>query len=706
MVDKEIAVIEGNTFLLSDNLGDVAVGTPHGLYYADTRFLSGFTLELDDQAPLLLSSGNTDPASASFYATNSVSDKLPQGCLSLIRERCLRGALHDDITIVNHSNRRLDIKLAITFSADFADIFEVRAGKIAKAGTVTIQHVDDNSLSFTYRREEFRRSTLISFSQPPRIETNRATFEFALEPKEEWQTRVSVNPRLDHKPVYSVCTGEQPDTLLTPPSIATSANGGEVSSENGFVRRVPVLLTDDAALRFAYDRAVRDIAALLLAIDSEHRLPAAGLPWYIAVFGRDSIITALQTMLLGPKLAIGALRTLAGYQSRRIDPFRDEEPGKIPHEIRFGELASLDEVPHSRYYGTVDATPLYVVLLSETYRWTGDLQLVKSLLPNLEAALSWIDTYGDEDGDGFVEYARKSLLGLINHGWKDSPDSVCFADGSVAATPIALAEVQGYVYDAKVRAAELYEALGNRERAERLRAEAESLKRRFNEAFWMPEEGFFATALDADKNRVNSITSNPGHCLWSGIVDEEKARAVVERLMAEDMFSGWGIRTLSAASRAYNPISYHNGSVWPHDNSLIAAGFLRYGFGYEATRVIQATLDASAHFSHHRLPELFAGYSRREGGFPVEYLGASAPQAWASGAVVLMLQTLLGARPNGKGLDTTWLNGAPQIHLVGVPYRGNRIELSSPGTSSRERADEQQVATPALGIQDPYFAQD
>jgi glycogen debranching enzyme len=298
-------------------------------------------------------------------------------------------------------------------------------------------------------------------------------------------------------------------------------------------------------------------------------------------------------------------------------------------------------------------------------------------LPNLNAALQWIDKYGDADGDGFVEYARKSLHGLVNQGWKDSPDSVSFSNGNCATPSIALAEVQGYVYDAKVRAAELYEAIDDKERSEMLRSQAAELKRRFNEEFWLPEEGFFAIALDAYKNRVDSITSNPGHCLWSGIVDEDKAELVVRRLMADDMFSGWGIRTMSSLMGAYNPLSYHNGSVWPHDNSIIAAGFARYGFKSEAVAVINALLDASAHFPHHRLPELYSGFARRLRGFPVEYLGANSPQAWAAGAIVLMTQTLLGVAPMGDRLANSALEGAPSLHLGGVSFRGQRVDLNS-----------------------------
>lgn len=681
MLDKEIAVIEGNTFILSDSLGEVVVGTPHGVYHADTRFLSGYTMELNGQTPLLLGSGNVTPSSASFYATNPASPELPQGSLSIVRDRFVSRGVHDDIAVVNHSSTPLEVTLAFAFSADFADVFEVRGGNIAKAGTVTLERVNGHDLAFAYRRAEFVRSTSISFSQAPDIEGNRAIFRFVLAPKEEWRTCISICPKLDKRLAFVPCdsapqNGDGASPLsYTFTDMARNSNFGA----DDFVQKAPTLFTDDARLRFAYDRAIKDMAGLRLAIDGGYQLPVAGLPWYMAIFGRDSIITALQTMLLGPELAIGTLRTLARYQSRRADPFRDEEPGKIPHEIRFGELASLGEIPHSRYYGTADATPLFIILLSEAYRWTGDIELVRSLALNLEAALRWVDEHGDMDGDGFVEYARKSLHGLVNQGWKDSPDSICFANGNLAEPPIALAEVQGYVFDAKMRAAELFDLLGDATRASELRSQAGKLKRSFNDAFWMPEEGFFAVALDGDKRRVDSVTSNPGHCLWSGIVDEDKAKTVVERLMAEDMFGGWGIRTMSAKMEAYNPLSYHNGSVWPHDNSLIAAGFMRYGFGEEAAAVVNALLDASANFPHHRLPELFSGFARRQQGFPVEYLGANSPQAWASGGVILMLQTLLGVTPAGDKLAISTPDSAPMIRLAGVQFRGKRVDLLSKG---------------------------
>ncbi|MBI4318143.1 MAG: amylo-alpha-1,6-glucosidase [Chloroflexi bacterium] len=689
-MDNSISVIEGNTFMVSDVLGDVVPGTHHGLFYSDTRFLSGFTLRLDGALPLAMTSGSLDAAHARFYATNSAGPTLSQGQVTLVRDRYVCGGLHEDITLVNYGSQALEATLTLKFAADFADVFEVRGGgQIEKVGAVAVKPVEDRQLTFTYRRAEFVRSTVVVFSEPPTILGDEASFAINLAPKETWQGCVSIYPVVDRKRIAITCAPEHnvptdeagvDEDLPFAAGHANYAND-EDRSANDFVLRAPALLTDDATLRFAYDRAVRDLAALRLKVDGVHRVPAAGLPWYMAMFGRDSAITALQTLALGPEPAVDTLRALAAYQSRRHDHFRDEEPGKIPHEIRLGELASLGQIPHSRYYGTADATPLFLILLSETYRWTGDASLVKELLPNAEAALRWIDTDGDADGDGYVEYARKSLHGLVNQGWKDSPDSICFADGTLAEGPIALVEVQGYVYDAKARLAELYQALGLTERAEELRAQAQVLKRRFNQDFWMPGEDLFALALDGHKRQVDSITSNPGHCLWSGIVDEDKAALMARRLVEPDLFSGWGVRTMSARMAAYNPISYHNGSVWPHDNSLIAAGLTRYGFHEEANRIVTALLDASAHLPNHRLPELFAGYPRTSGGFPVECLGANSPQAWSAGAVVLLLQTILGLAPHQDHM--TWHDTADvaEIRWFGVPIGGRRTDV----TCSRAR---------------------
>jgi glycogen debranching enzyme len=428
-------------------------------------------------------------------------------------------------------------------------------------------------------------------------------------------------------------------------------------------------------LRLAYEQAIGDLNSLEMISEAGHRLLAAGLPWFVALFGRDMLLTAYETLVLGPNLSIEVLDALAAFQSTEVDDFRDAEPGKMPHEVRTGRLARLGHVPHTRYYGTVDATIPWLIVLSETYRWTGDLSMVRRLWPAAEAALAWIDTHADRDGDGFVEYARRSEAGLDNQGWKDSWDAIRFADGRLAEGPIALVEVQGYVYDAKLRVAELVEALGDSARAASLRNGAARLKETFNSAFWLPDRSYYALALDGNKRAVDSITSNPGHALWSGIVDERRAPAVAERLLSAELFSGWGIRTMSSRMKAYSPVSYHNGSVWPHDTALIAAGLARYGYRESARQLILALLEASAGFERHRLPELFAGFERRPGDVPAAYPAANAPQAWAAGAVVFGLRTLLGIEPDGEQVTIAPLPGAPTCRLSGVMYRGRTVRL-------------------------------
>jgi glycogen debranching enzyme len=410
--------------------------------------------------------------------------------------------------------------------------------------------------------------------------------------------------------------------------------------------------TDNELFDRFVSASIRDLHALMMPA-SGGTLPAAGIPWYVAPFGRDSLLTAYEALMINPDVARGTLGVLAGLQARADEAWRDAEPGKILHELRAGELARTNLIPHTPYYGTVDATPLFLALAGAYYRWTLDADTMVALQPAFDAALDWIDASGNRDGDGFVEYERRSSAGLRSHGWKDSGDSVVHADGSLAEGPLALVEVQGYVYEAKLRIADVYEALGDASRAQQLRAEARALRKAFNEAFWDPDEGFFALALDGRKAQVRSVASNPAHCLFCGIVDDDKAPLVAERLMAPDMFSGWGIRTLSSGSRAYNPMSYHNGSVWPHDNAIAAAGLKRYGFHAGTARIASALFDVAAGARDFRLPELFCGFHRESSNAVVAYPVACIPQAWAAAAPFLLLQSLLGISahaPDGNRL--------------------------------------------------------
>ncbi len=674
MLTDIVVATSGPVFVVSGRSGNIQPRTSEGFYAYDTRFLSRFHLSVQGRTPVLIGSGIVNHALNSFYLSSSGSRNLPSGTLSIVRDRYISHGLHEDISVVNHSGTARTVRLDLNFDADFADVFEVRRlGPVRKVGRVTAETAGGRQLRLVYRRGDFHRETWINFSQTPEVKGKTATFDIDLPPRGMWSTCVTILPVLDDSPPPVECVADMLEVPFAgfPDKEALYPVSQEKEAEGPLVD-VPVLETDNLALRQAYSQAIDDLRALRMEHEKGNYILAAGLPWFMAVFGRDSIISAIQTKLLGPELLAGTLHTLADLQATQRDDFRDAQPGKIPHEVRQGELSILEEVPHWRYYGSVDATPLFLILFWETYQWTGDTDLLRRYLPAAEAALSWIEHYGDPDQDGFVEYQRRTRKGLLNQCWKDSHDSISFADGTLAKGPIAMAEVQGYVYDAKRKMAEIYRLLGEPEKAQRMNLEAQRLKEQFNEAFWMPDQGFYALALDGSKRQVDSITSNPGHCLWSGIVDVEKAGQVAERLMAPDMFSGWGIRTLSTKMGRYNPVSYHNGSVWPHDNSIIVAGLARYGFTEEAREVTFSLLAAAAGFPDHRLPELFAGFPRRRHSFPVSYPAANAPQAWASGAVIHLLETLLGVTPRQDRLLLEAPTEGLSISLSGVPYRGSR----------------------------------
>jgi glycogen debranching enzyme len=439
------------------------------------------------------------------------------------------------------------------------------------------------------------------------------------------------------------------------------------------------LVTDNEQFNELLDRSLRDLRALYT-LTPDGGVLAAGIPWYVTIFGRDALIASHQILSINAAPAREALLMLAKHQGTEVDDWRDEEPGKILHEVRQGELARAGVVPHTPYYGSVDSTPWFLILLAQYFRWTGDVALADALLPNVEAALRWIDEHGDLDGDGFVEYRTRSARGIRNQGWKDSHDAIVHADGRLAEPPIALSEVQAYVYLAKLRIADVFLALGHDARARTLALEAEELRRRFNEVFWMEDERYFAAALDADKRQVRTVMSNPGHGLYCGIVDEDKAALLAKRLLAPDMFSGWGIRTMSKSAAAYNPMSYHNGSVWPHDNALIAAGLKRYGFARSTNRVATALFDAAIEADYLRLPELFCGFTRRTPNRPVSYPVACSPQAWAAGSPFLLLQAMLGisARAHENLLTVnkphlpTWLN---TVEVRNLSVGSSRISL-------------------------------
>ena len=664
-----LTILEGSTFCVSDERGDIA-DPVMGLFADDTRFLSRWVLTINGQRPLRLSSDKVEYFSAAFYLRNPIAGGLEQDVLSIGRERFIGDSMQEHIVVVNHAQRPVEFELALEVGTDFADIFAVKEHDFALGHPRSAPPLpglaegvfdpEGNQFVFTDGPE---RLTQVLFSQPGEVNGSSVHYAIQLEPRQEWRLRADVIPSADG---VRVAVGQ-----------AERRFGDELSrvrsSLSAWHLSVPQLSASWDQLNRTFAQSVADLASLRMDEDPRvpGQLPAAGMPWFMTVFGRDTLITCLQTLLFGPELARNALRVLGELQAIEDDPAVDAEPGKIVHEVRHGKGA---DAWFPRYYGTVDATALYLVLLSEVWRWTGDSALVGELRAPAQRALKWIDEFGDLDGDGFVEYERRSERGLVNQSWKDSGDSQRFHDGRLAEAPIAPCEVQGYVYDAKRRAAELAREVWNDgELAGRLEAEADDLQKRFDEAFWCePRGGYYALALDGAKERVDSLTSNIGHLLWSGIVPPARADAVVERLMGDELWSGWGVRTMSSGDAAYNPLAYHNGTVWPHDNSLIAWGLARYARWPETHRIARRMLSAASHFAN-QLPEVFAGFSRTATPFPIAYPSAARPQAWAAGTPVLLLQLLLGLRPDPA--QKTLVSYAPEelpawvgsLTLSGVP---------------------------------------
>jgi glycogen debranching enzyme len=663
-----LTILEGSTFCLSDERGDIA-DPVMGLFAEDTRFLSRWILTINGQRPLRLSSDKVEYFSAAFYLRNPIAGGLDQDVLSIGRDRFIGDGMQEHIVVQNHAPHPVEFELALEVGTDFADIFAVKEHDFALGHPDSASPLPELALGeFDPEGNQFvfvdgpKRLTQVLLSQPGEVNGSSVRYSIALQSREEWRLRADVIPSADG---VRVAVGH-----------AERRFGDELSrvrsSLSAWHLSVPHLRASWEQLAGTFSQSVADLASLRMDEDPRvpGQLPAAGMPWFMTVFGRDTLITCLQTMLFGPELASNALRVLAALQATEDDPTIDAEPGKIVHEVRHGKGA---DAWFPRYYGSVDATPLYLVLLSEVWRWTGDGALVRDLREPAMRALRWIDEFGDLDGDGFVEYERRSERGLVNQSWKDSGDSQRFYDGRLAEAPIAPGEVQGYVYDAKQRMAEVArEVWGDAELADRLEAEAAELQKRFDESFWCEARGgYYALALDGHKARVDSLTSNIGHLLWSGIVPPARADAIVDQLMGDELWSGWGVRTMSTGDGAFNPLSYHNGTVWPHDNSLIAWGLARYERWPETHRIARRMLSAAGHFAN-QLPEVFAGFSRSATPFPIAYPTAARPQAWAAGTPVLLLQLLLGLRPDpaAKALVSTapqelpaWLGG---LTLSGV----------------------------------------
>jgi glycogen debranching enzyme len=684
MSGATISTLEGNTFVVTDRRGDMEASPTDtvGLFHMDTRFLSKWVLTIDGQRPNVLSTDDLQYQSTQFFLVPGTGTIYVDAPLSIVRRRAVGGGFHEELTLMNHSAEARHVDVHVAFASDFADLFEIKDA-LPKKGQY-YRHLERGHAVLGYRRDRFVRETWVRVGAGAELSEDGVRYRVRLEPHGEWTTSLDVVVAFDgfdrrERPKYS--------------SVSAKARPEGTSLEK-WVAQAPMLVSSWTPLHRIYRRSLADLAALrFYPKSSKQALPAAGLPWFMAIFGRDSCLTSLQALPFEPELARTTLVYLAAWQGTRIDHFRDEEPGKIIHELRWGEMTAFEERPQSPYYGAADATPLFLILLDEYERWTGDTPLVRQLEPQARAALAWIDDHGDRDGDGYVEYAARCPdTGLANQCWKDSWSSIQFADGRIAKLPRATCEIQGYVYDARRRAARLArEVWGDPALAHDLEERADALKRRFNRDFWIPERGYFALALDGDKKKVDSLTSNIGHLLWSGIVDRDKAADVARHLMSARLNSGWGVRTMAVGDEGYNPIGYHVGTVWPHDTSIIAWGLRRYGYVREASQLALAILQAAELFDG-RLPEAFAGHPRELTEFPVEYPTACSPQAWATGAPLLMLRVLLGLEPIGEQLlvAPTVPSELERLGLVGIPGRWGRADAFALG-----KADAGRAATPA-----------
>lgn len=638
--DERRRVLKHNDlFGMFDRFGDIqAMGLgEEGLYLGDTCYLSQNELRIDGKRPLFLNSTVRDDNGLLVVELMNPdlhpekSDPILKGEIHIFRAKLLLdNVLHEHIRITNFALTPVQTRLSISFAADYKDIFEVRGFERTMHGDMmeTQVHDDELVLGYTGRDEMVRRTRIQLEPKPDAIDAQGAHYDVQLNAKQEAHFYISV-----------ACERDNIETA-TPRDYYTAFSIINKKDAPQEIHRSHISSSDPLFNRWI-DRSSADLVMLSTTLPGG-TYPYAGLPWYATTFGRDGIITAREMLAVAPDIAKGVLHFLAANQATEFDPVRDAEPGKILHEARNGELAALGEIPFQRYYGTIDATPLFVALAGAYFERTGDLDTVRSLWPHICAALDWIDNYGDRDGDGFVEYARYTESGLAQQGWKDSHDSVFHADGVLADAPIALCEVQGYVYEAKERAATLARALGEVNQAEALSEAAAKLKAQFNATFWCEEIGTYAIALDGKKKQCKVRSSNAGHALWTGIASHEYAERVADQLLGEDFLCGWGIRTISRRESRYNPMAYHNGSVWPHDNALITEGLARYGFTHHAMRVFSALRDAVLHMDQSRMPELFCGFERRADEGPTLYPVACSPQAWSAATVFSLLQACLG----------------------------------------------------------------
>jgi glycogen debranching enzyme len=655
-----VTLIEGSTFCISEPGGDIVPDRPHGLFVRDTRMLSRWELTVDGIEPQPLTVHTVEPFAATFLGRMPPSAGHADSTLLVVRRRYVGDGMREDITLRNTAAKPKRCVLALTAEADFADLFEVKGR--SKPRAVASSTTADAALVITSGRRERQQELRIIGDASPSVADGVMTWRLLVPARSERTLTVEAVPVDDGVALKPRHPRGHPVSLARP-----------AKRLRKWRQRGPQVRTGDRNLAGVLSRSVEDLGALRI-FDPEHPswpVVAAGAPWFMALFGRDSLLTAWMLLPWDPGLALGTLRTLAARQGTEVDQDSEEEPGKILHEVRFGPAASFALGGRSAYFGSVDASALFVMLLGELQRWGGKETAIEALLPHADRALEWIENYGDADGDGFIEYCRKTNRGLANQGWKDSWDGVNFADGEIAEAPIALAEAQAYVFAAYRARAEMAKQAGDDSGAAAWRKKAKQLKRQFNEQFWLPDKGWFAIGLDKDKRQIDALTSNIGHCLWTGIVDKDKAASVARHLMSDAMFSGWGIRTLASSMGAYNPMSYHNGSVWPHDNALCAAGLMRYGFIEQAQRVTDAIIDASGQFGY-RLPELFCGFDREDFAAPVPYPTSCSPQAWAAAAPLQLLHSLLRFAPEVSG-GQLWC--APEVPARYLPLRASGLRV-------------------------------
>lgn len=681
---NNLTLIDGKTFLSTTFSGDIMPpGAPDaGFFYDDTRFLSRLELRVGGYRTVVLSSSTEQTFASQIELTTGRSPlrdsyEIPENTVHIRREQLLSSdVLYDYLTFENFNFNELELTIELAYEADFMDVFQVRGAKRQQLGHYYKPLVHRDSIIFYYcGRDSTARETVIHLSpEPEHINGTTASWKIKLPSFKRFQIQATITPLVEGK---------------------RSRSGRADFGQSLKVRREAFAQWESQSTRFEssnriFDQmvgtCVGDFHALQIPEGREHII-AAGIPWFATVFGRDSIIAAFQSLLLNPQLASETLRVLARYQGKEKDDWRDEQPGKILHEYREGEMTRAKEMPFGPYYGSVDATPLWLILLSETFNWTADETLVKDMLPHAHRALDWIDNYGDLDGDGLVEFLCRSPRGLANQAWKDSWDANLHRDGKLAEPPIAPCEVQGYVYEAKYRMASLMRAFGEIRTADKLKKDAADLAKRFDKAFWMPHRGFYAMALDRDKRQLQVISSNPGHLLFTRMLPQERARAVTQRFLEPDMFSGWGCRTMSRDERVFNPLSYHRGSVWPHDNSIVAHGMALSEFREAALTIFTGLAQAALNFRDYRLPELFCGIQRREHDEPVQYPVSCSPQAWASGAVFLLLTSLLGIRPSAARKELNIVNPTLPDWLDYLNIRNLRIGSSRVGLDFSRRGN-------------------